>query len=95
MENDNIKRKDPVKGKIILLIIGVLVGAIISTAGFIAYSLTLSNNNSNSSQQMPSGGGTPPEMPNSNNSGQTPSGTPPEMPSGENSNNASNNNQSN
>ena len=89
MENENIKKKDTLKEKIILFVIGVLVGAVISTAAFFVYAKTLGTNNSasdSSSQQMP-GGGTPPEMP----SGQNQGGTPPEMPSNTNSSQSSNN----
>ena len=82
MENDNTKQKDTAKEKIILFIIGVLVGAVVSTAAFFVYVKTLgaSSNTSSTSQQMP-GGGTPPEMPSGQNNQ---SGTPPEMPSGQN-----------
>ncbi|MDO4730158.1 MAG: hypothetical protein Q4A96_03100 [Candidatus Saccharibacteria bacterium] len=86
MDNDNISKKDGSKGKILLFIIGVLVGAIISTAAFFVYAKTLGTNNSsnNSSSQQMQGGGTPPEMPSGeNNQG----GTPPEMPSDNSSNN--------
>lgn len=89
MENENIKKKDTFKEKIILFVIGVLVGAIISTAAFFVYTKTLgtgSTTGSSSSQQM-QGGGTPPEMP----SGQNQGGTPPEMPSNTNSSQSSNN----
>ena len=81
MENEKIKHKDTAKEKILLFIIGVLVGAVISTAAFFVYTKTLgtSSNTNDSSRQMP--GGTPPEMPSGqNNQG----GTPPEMPNGEN-----------
>ncbi|MBO7561089.1 hypothetical protein J6T21_03630 [Candidatus Saccharibacteria bacterium] len=90
MENENIKKKDTAKEKIILFVIGVLVGAVICTAAFFVYAKTLgvgSNTSSSSSQQMPGGGGTPPEMP----SGQNRGGTPPEMPSNTNSSQSSNN----
>lgn len=85
MENEkNIRRdngKDEVRGKIILFVIGVLVGAVISTAAFFVYTLNLGDSNSGQTMQMQ--GGTPPEMPSGDNSsgGQ---GTPPEMPSGNN-----------
>ena len=85
MENEKIKHKDTAKEKTLLFIIGVLVGAVISTAAFFVYTKTLgtSNNTNDSSRQMP--GGTPPEMPSGqNNQG----GTPPEMPSNENSSNS-------
>ena len=61
------------KDKIMMFVIGVLVGAIIATGAFFIYSKSTSNANN---MQMP--GGTPPSMPNSEN------GTPPEKPSGEN-----------
>ena len=89
MENENINRKDAQKEKIILFVIGVLIGAVISTAAFFVYTKTLGTSSSvsdSSSQQMP-GGGTPPEMP----SGQNQGGTPPEMPSNTNSSQSSNN----
>ena len=89
MENENIKKKDVTKEKIILFVIGVLIGAVISTAAFFVYTKTLgtsSNTSGSSLQQMP-GGGTPPEMP----SGQNQGGTPPEMPSNTNSSQNSNN----
>ena len=79
MENEKIKNKDIAKEKIILFIIGVLVGAVISTAAFFVYTKTLGTSSNNSSMQMP--GGTPPEMPSGQNNQ---SGTPPEMPSGQN-----------
>ncbi|MBR3329367.1 hypothetical protein IKG29_02460 [Candidatus Saccharibacteria bacterium] len=90
MENENIKKKDVTKEKIILFVIGVLIGAVISTAAFFVYTKTLgtgSATGSSSSQQMPGGGGTPPEMP----SGQNQGSTPPEMPSNTNSSQSSNN----
>ena len=100
MENEKIKNKDIAKEKIILFIIGVLVGAVISTAAFFVYTKTLGTSSNNSSMQMPGGtpperpsgqddqGGTPPEMPNGeNNQG----GTPPEMPNDENASNVKTN----
>lgn len=93
MENDNINKKDFTKEKIILFVIGVLVGAVISATSFLICVKTLgTNNDSNSSMQMP-GGNTPPEMPSGEN-GQN-SGTPPEMPSGENNQNNQNNSNNN
>lgn len=82
MENENIKKKDVTKEKIILFVIGVLVGAVISAVAFFVYAKTLGTGSttSGSSLQQMSGGGTPPEMP----SGQNQGGTPPEMPSGQN-----------
>ncbi len=87
MENENLKKKDASKEKIILFLIGVLVGAVISTAAFLVYTKTLGTGNttsSSSSQQMPGGGGTPPEMPSGSNGSNGQGGTPPEKPSDDN-----------
>ena len=87
MENENIKKKDVTREKIILSVIGVLIGAVISTAAFFVYTKTLGTGNvtsSSSSQQMPGGGGTPPEMPSGENGSNGQGGTPPEKPSDEN-----------
>ena len=92
MENNvTNEKRDTTKDKIILFIIGVLVGAVISTAAFFVYVKTLgaSSSTGGSSQQMP--GGTPPEMPSGNNSGNGQGGTPPEMPSSNNSSSSSSN----
>ncbi len=86
MENENIKKKDTLKEKIILFVIGALVGAVISTAAFFVYTKTLgtsSNTSGSSSQQMP-GGGTPPEMPSGENGSNGQGSTPPEKPNNEN-----------
>ena len=79
MENEKTIKKDATKEKIILFIIGVLVGAVISTGAFFAYIKLagLGTNCSSQSMQMP--GGTPPEMPSGSQSG-----TPPEKPSDDN-----------
>ena len=61
--------------KILLFIIGVLVGAVISTGAFYVYTTTNSNNCSNESQEV--NGGERPEMPNGE------MGEPPEKPDGE------------
>lgn len=60
------------KDKIIVFIIGVLVGAVIATGAFFAYTKINSENNGG-----PGGmnGGTPPSMPSGQNS------QPPEIPS--------------
>ena len=64
------------KEKIILFVIGVLIGAVISTGAFYVYTTTNNSNSSNTnSTQM--NGGQPPEMPSGSNQGQ-----PPEMPNG-------------
>ena len=62
------------KDKIIVFIIGVLVGAVLSTGAFYIYT-RVSGNNSNNTQLN---GGQPPEMPNGEN------GQPPEKPDGDN-----------
>ena len=62
------------KDKIIIFVIGVLVGAVIATGAFYVYTST---NNSNNNQNMQMNGGTPPEMPSGQN------GQPPEMPNGD------------
>ena len=70
------------KDKILLFIIGILVGAVIATGAFYVYTTTSNNNNcSNANTQM--NGGTPPEMPSGQNSE---NGQPPEMPNGNNQN---------
>ncbi len=90
MENENIKKKDTTKEKIILFVIGVLIGAVVSTAAFFVYTKTLGTSSSNeSSYQMP--GGTPPEMPSGENGSNNQGGTPPEKPSDNNSSEDSNN----
>ena len=65
------------KEKIIIFIIGLLVGSIISTGAFYIYS-ALTNSNENCDEKIQMNGGQPPEMPNSEN------GQPPEMPNSEN-----------
>ena len=64
------------KDKVFIFIIGVLVGAVISTGAFYIYTMSNSYDCSNANTQM--NGGTPPEMPSGQN------GQPPEMPSGQN-----------
>ena len=78
------------KDKIILFVIGVLVGAVISTGAFYVYTTTNSNNCSNESQEV--NGGERPEMP-SGQGGEM--GQPPEMPNGQNGPGQQNNNQTN
>lgn len=82
MEDEKNNKKDNAKEKIILFVIGVLVGAVISTAAFFVYTKTLgtsSSNNGPSFEQMP--GGTPPEMPSGGDLEDGQGGTPPEKPS--------------
>lgn len=77
------------KDKIILFVIGVLVGAVISTGAFYIYTTTNTNKCNNSSTQM--NGGQPPEMPSGQNSE---NGQPPAKP-GENSTQSTTQNNSN
>lgn len=69
------------KDRILLFIIGVLVGAVISTGAFFIYmkAITTCDTNNNTQMQMP--WGNPPSM-QDGQSGQ--SGQPPEKPDGEN-----------
>jgi hypothetical protein len=71
MENNH---KDDTKMRIISFIIGVLVGAIISTGAFIISVNVLGAKNNNSQSSQMQGGGTPPEMPSGEN------GQPPAKP---------------
>ncbi len=82
--NDNSIKKDH---KIIIFIIGVLVGAVISTASFLISVSVLGVNNSNSGQSSEMQGGTPPEMPSGDSGNSQGGSTPPEMPSNDSSNN--------
>lgn len=62
------------KNNIIIFVIGLLLGAVITTGAFFVYSKSTScSTNSNGQMQMP--GGNPPEMPSGQN------GQPPEMSS--------------
>ena len=80
-----VREKKVTKDKVILFVIGVLVGAVLATAAFFIYVKVagVGVNSGEQSMQMPgSDGGTPPEMP----SGEMPDGeggTPPELPDGE------------
>ena len=78
MENNH---KDDTKMRIISFIIGVLVGAIISTGAFIISVNVLGAKNNNSQSSQMQGGGTPPEMPSGEN------GQPPAKPGESNSQN--------
>lgn len=64
------------KNKILTFIIGVLVGAIIATAGFLIYNKTIRNNSNQPEMMQMNGNG---QM---NENGQMEQ--PPEMPSGDN-----------
>lgn len=67
------------KDKFLLFVIGVLVGAIISTGAFFVYTKMATTCNTNSNNQIGMPGGNPPSMPNGENGG------PPEMPGNNNS----------
>ena len=82
------------KDKILVFIIGLLVGAIITAAGFLVYQKVSQNNN-----QMPGGNGmkmmeqfdgqTPPDMPNGSDNGNRQA--PPSMNNSSNSNSSTKN----
>ncbi len=89
MENN---RKNETKMRILSFIIGVLVGAIVSTSAFIVSVNVLKTDNNNSNQPTQMQGGTPPEMPSGGNSQ---NGQPPAMPGENNSQeNSQNSNES-
>ena len=73
------------KEKVIIFIVGLLMGAIISTGSIYIYTVANSSSNNNQNNQMM--GGNPPSLPNGQNFG---NGQPPEM-----NNNIQNNNQTN
>lgn len=84
------------KSKILTLIIGILIGAIVATSGFLIYEkVTASNSAPNGMTQQQGGdmqmpdGEQPPEMQNGEQPPEKPDGdngqTPPDMPSGDNS----------
>lgn len=87
------------KGKILVLIIGILIGAIIATAGFLIYNKVVVNNEEQSGNMqggqmgMPNGGDmeNTPEMPEGGKMGDAPEMSegdnmeePPEKPEGDN-----------
>ena len=67
------------KDKIIVFIIGLLLGGVIASGAFLIYTKTNSSSCNNQNTQM--NGGQPPEMPGGQNNS---NGEPPEKPSGEN-----------
>ena len=84
------------KDKIIFLIIGILIGAIITTGGFLIYNKSLSNNVSQP-EMMPMNGNDQMQPPSNNNMGEPPAKPdgengeePPAKPEDLNSNNATN-----
>ena len=66
------------KNKILTFIIGLLVGAIIATAGFLIYNKIISNNSKQPEMMQMNGNGQMGEPSNGN------MGEPPEKPSGDN-----------
>ena len=69
------------KNKILTFIIGVLVGAIIATAGFLIYNKTIGNNSNQPEMMQMNGNGQmeePPEMPNGDN-GEEPPAKPDDL----------------
>ena len=72
------------KEKLMLFVMGVLVGAVISTTAFYVYTTTSNKGDSNIPTQM--SGGNMPSMQNGN------MGQPPEMPNSQNGQNNTQNN---
>ena len=72
---DNNKWRYKMKDKILLFIIGVLVGAVIATGAFFVYQKASTCNNNEQKTQIP--GGNPPSMPNEQDGN---NGQPPEKP---------------
>lgn len=62
------------KEKIIIFLVGLLLGSVISTGSIYIYNVAQNNSNNNQTMQMPRGpgnnGNTPPEMPNGDPNGQ-------------------------
>jgi hypothetical protein len=86
MENENSNRKCKCGSeKVILFIIGTLLGAVIASSAFLISANVLIDKNSNSGSQQSQQGGTPPDMPNGQ-SCQSGQNQPPEKPSSEESN---------
>ena len=85
------ERSDKMKDKIIIFFIGLLVGAVIATGAFCAYTLVTKDNNSNNQTSM--NGCTPPSMNNNStsNSNSNNMGQPPEKPDESNTNNNNSN----
>lgn len=67
------------KDKLMIFIIGLLLGAVISTGAFYVYTASTKSCNCNSNNTQMNGG-QPPEMPNGQKSE---NGEPPEKPDGE------------
>ena len=81
------------KEKILLFVVGVLVGAVVSTGAFYVYNNSKVGKCNNQTMRMP--GGAQPSMPGGNQQGGNNNQQPPEIPNGnQNSNQANNNSQS-
>ena len=94
MENE-IRQQNEGNQKIMLFVIGVLVGAVIATSAFLICVKTIGSNDNGGSSMQGGPGGQPPEMPSgssSSNSSNGQSGTPPEMPGNSNSNSSNSGN---
>lgn len=76
------------KDKIMMFVIGVLVGAVITTGIFFVYT-KINSCNSNNLPQPQMNGGNPPSMPGGQN---TENGQPPEKPSDSNTQDSNQNN---
>lgn len=85
--------KDIFKEKLLVFIIGLLLGAIIATGAFVVCTKTChSNGHRQEVMQLPGGNNNqnnqnnqPPSMPNGNNNQNSQNNQPPEMPSDNNS----------
>ena len=89
MKTDNENTENKKDNKLIIFVIGVLVGAVISTASFLICANTIGTNNNSNNTSSQSQMGTPPEMPSGQNDSNGQMGTPPEKP-GENNNSQNN-----
>ena len=77
------------KDKIFMFIIGILVGAVLTTGVFFAYTAISSSKCDNTTQQM--NGGIPPQMPGGQDNQSSDNNQPPEKPDGDNSQESENN----
>lgn len=77
------------KDKIFIFIIGLLVGAVLTTGVFFTYTI-ISSSKCNNTQQM--NGSTPPQMPSGqDNQNSSDNNQPPEKPGGDNNQESGNN----
>ena len=75
------------KDRIVIFIIGLLLGAIVATGSIYFYTVANSSCNNNNQIGMQQPNGQPPEMPNGENGQQGQPGQPPEMQNGNNTQN--------